>query len=501
MVKGAYLFPLIAAILLAVLESDLLYRLQEQNLFLHSPLFFEQQTIKAGGVLTWTGCYLTQFFYYPMLGAGLLCLLWAFLMWMLSRAFHIPSSWMPLTLVPVACLLLTIVDLGYWTYYLKLPGHAFDATIGSIVAVGLVWIYRILPRRYGLSALFIAFSTCISYPLFGFYGLLATMLMGIIAWQMKGGHLTDSIAALLAIIMVPWVCYQYAYHETNLVNIYWTALPVFAMRQESYFAYNLPYVALVASLVLLAVGRPAKINKWIQTAVLTATMCCVTIFWYKDGNFHKELSMSRSIEQQDWQEVLNTAKTVKDEPTRAMCMMQNLALFRLGKQGKELFNYPNGAKRPDAPFPIRMVHTFGKMLYLQYGIPNYCFRWCVEDGVEYGWSVEKLKLMVKCSILNGESVAAQRFVNMLKKTDFHKEWAKKYEEYIYNPHLVIQDRELGPILPLLRSDDFLTGDQSQLEMFLIEHILSGPGATLEQQDLAAMTMYYYKNNPYKIAEQ
>ena len=54
---------------------------------------------------------------------------------------------------------------------------------------------------------------------------------------------------------------------------------------------------------------------------------------------------------------------------------------------------------------------------------------------------------------------------------------------------------------MLRSDDFLTGDQSQLEMFLIEHILSGPGATLEQQDLAAMTMYYYKNNPYKIAEQ
>ena len=54
-----YLFPLIAAILLVVLESDMLYALQEQHLFLHSTLFFEQQIVNAGGLLTWVGCYLT----------------------------------------------------------------------------------------------------------------------------------------------------------------------------------------------------------------------------------------------------------------------------------------------------------------------------------------------------------------------------------------------------------------------------------------------------------
>ena len=84
-----YIGVLAAAVLLVVFESDFLYTAQEQNLFLHTPLFFEQQMVRAGGLLTWAGCYLTQFFYYPMLGAGLLCLLWAFLLWLL---LHPPPS-------------------------------------------------------------------------------------------------------------------------------------------------------------------------------------------------------------------------------------------------------------------------------------------------------------------------------------------------------------------------------------------------------------------------
>ncbi len=85
------MFPFLAAVLLALFEADMLWIAQEQNLLLHTQLFFDQQMVKAGGLLTWMGCYLTQFFYYPMLGAGVLCLLWAFLMWLLQRVFRLDS--------------------------------------------------------------------------------------------------------------------------------------------------------------------------------------------------------------------------------------------------------------------------------------------------------------------------------------------------------------------------------------------------------------------------
>ena len=485
-------------------------------MFLHTPLFFKQQMVTAGGLLMWAGAYLTQFLYYPMLGAGLLCLLWAFLMWLLKRTFHLPQQWMMMTLIPVACLLIADTNLGYWVFYLKLRGYFYDATIGTIVAMGLTWAFRCIPQKAYMRTMFIPVSTCVSYILFGFYGLWATMLMAVMAWRVECRRLIDCLIAIVSVVTVPFICYYTLFHQTNIVNIFWVGLPIFATSQGSYPVYYLPYIVLVSSTLAMAKAFPSLSkggeNKfflpylfknpslWEGLGGLVIALT-VILFWYRDDNFHRELSMMRSIEKQDWQQVLVTAKGAKGEPTRAMCMMQNLALFRLGRPAEDMLHYPNGAKRPDSPFPVRMVHTYGKMLYLQYGVPNYCYRWCMEDGVEYGWTVAGLKLMVKCSLLNREPTAAQRLLNLLKKTDFHRSWVSRYEGYLHNPGLIQQDSELRPILPLLRTDDYLTADQSQIELFLIEQLLSTPGNTREQQELARRTAFYYQHNRFKLAEQ
>ena len=493
-----YLFPLMAAILLATLESDVLYALQDQNLFLHTPLFFEQQMVKAGGLLTWAGCYLTQYFYYPMLGAGILCLLWAFFMWLTKRAFRLENLW--LTLIPTTCLLLTIVTLGYWIYYLKLPGKAFDTTLGAIVTVALVWGYRALPRRHHLPSVYIVFATSLGYWAFGFYALLASALMGLVAWRDEK-RWDDGFLALTQLILWPVLGYFRYFHETNIVNIFWTALPVFVHQGERYVAYSLPYIVLFATLVLMALKPNIKSTKWLNIGIVSAIVLSLFIFWNRDENLHLEINMARNVEKGQWDKVLQTAKGVKGEPSRLICMMRNLALFEKGEPFTKTADYPEGARRPAAPFVVHTVHTAGKQLYLHYGIPNYCYRWCMEDGVEYGWSVEKLKLMALCSIVNNELVAAQRYVNLLKKTDFHKSWAKHIETYIQNPRLVLEAPEFKHILPLLRADNFLTADQSQQEMFLIEQIVSTNGDTQEQTRLAEFTVGYYRNNHKKLVEE
>ena len=305
----------------------------------------------------------------------------------------------------------------------------------------------------------------------------------------------------MVIAGVPLICYHTLYHETNLVNIYWTALPVFSYSDHRFFGYYVPYIILVATIALFAskVTIPLPHREGAGVGLLLVLAILVAAFWYKDGNFHRELAMSRCIDRQDWSGVLSEARRAK-EPTRAICLMRNLALFRLGQTGNEMSLYPNGSARPDAPFPVRLVHTYGKRLYLEYGIPNYCYRWSMEDGVEYGWTVERLRLMVLCSLVNGEFTAAQHYINLLKKTDFHDSWARRYQDLLYRPPLIANDPALKPILPLLRNDNFLTSDQSQLEHFLIEHILSTPGNTREQQELAHFTMRYYRTNRSKIIE-
>ena len=417
-------------------------------------------------------------------------------MWLLHRTFRVSDQW--LTLVPIACLLLTIVTLGYWVYYLKLPGALFDATVGTIIAVALTWVYRVLSAKYFLRTLFVPLATCVAYPLCGFYVLWATALMALMAWRIDSRRLTDSIVALLTIIVVPLFCYHFVYHQTNIVNIYWAALPVFSYGDHRFFAYYLPYIAFVGSIGLMVCPLPDK--RWLRSTVLAVTCIAVGVFWYKDGNFHREVAMSRSIDKQDWGQVLRTAQSAKGTPTRAMCLMRNLALFRTGQVGDEMDLYVNGSALPNAPFPVRMIHTFGKRLYMEYGIPNYCYRWCIEDGVEYGWTVERLRLLILCSILNSEFTAAQRYINTLKKTDFHSSWARHYESMLYHPQLMANDPALKPILPLLRDDNFLTSDQSQYEHFMIEHILSSPCTTREQQALTRFTTRYYQHNRCKIIE-
>ena len=486
--------------MLAIWEQDYLWTAQEQNLFLHTPLFFHQCMQTSGGLLSWAGTYLTQFFYYPMLGAGILCVLWAFMMWLLKQTFRIPDRWLWLTLIPVVMLLLSDMGLGYWIYFLKLRGHLFVGTLGVIVATALIWGYKMMPRRMRIP--YIIATVLVGYPLFGCYGLLATLLMGIIEVRGEKKEVKrrwiPSVIAIITVIVVPLLYYHFIYYLTPISNIYWTALPVFTHNDVSDLQRYVPYMVIMLWLVVASLHPHLPRKVGISAVVLSIIIAVWG--WNKDGNFHRELTMSRQLEQQDWEGMLKIISNTDDEPTRAMCMMKNLALQRTGRLSRDINNYPDGFARPDAPFPVHAVHTIGKMLYLQYGIPNYCYRWCMEDGVEYGWSVEKLKLMVKCSLLNGETVAAQRYLSLLKKTTFHRSWARKYEAYLRQPRLIIQDEEFKGIFPLLRDDDFLTSDQSQLEPFLIEHLVTMPGDNPQQAELKRIYFPFYLNR-IKYVEQ
>ena len=56
----------VTAGVLLVYEYHVLWKIQELNLFLDTPLYFRQQMVVPGGLLTYVGSFLTQLFYYPV---------------------------------------------------------------------------------------------------------------------------------------------------------------------------------------------------------------------------------------------------------------------------------------------------------------------------------------------------------------------------------------------------------------------------------------------------
>ena len=496
----------VVAFALLYYEADLLWKVQQHNVFLNSSLFFHQQMVMPGGMLSYLGAFFTQHFYYPWVGVILMCGWWLLLMWLTKRAYKVPEKWMVLTLIPVAILLLANMELGYWVYVIKLRGFFYVPTLGVTAGIALLWAFRQLPEKLWVRAAFILLVALVGYPLMGIYALATVVLMGVMVWRQdanRGSQITLSLVAMLSVISIPLLYYHFVYYETNLSDIYTAALPVFTIV-EDYPDFYIPYYLLAAYFLLLTLicHREWKAPKypvwqWImQGCVLAAVVGCVYHFWYKDDNFHHELRMQRCVEQADWEGVIDEGKKQDGEPTRSIVVMHNLALSRLGRQCNEMYKFSKGSRKINTPLPIYMYHVAGRLMLYQYGMMNECHRICMEDGVEYGWNVELLQYMARCAIFNNEKQAARKFLDILRQTCYYGSWADRMERLMNDSKQLSSDDETGPITHMMHYTDYLDAVEGWVEKCVMTTLAQHDADDLYFQEQAVLGAMWTREPDY-----
>ena len=493
----------VLAIIMLSFEADLLWKVQQHNVFLNTSLFFHQMMAMPGGMLSYLGAFFTQHFYYPWVGVILMCGWWLLLMWLTKRTFNIPDRWTVVTVIPVAILLVANMDMGYWVYFMKMPGYFYAATIGTTVATALLWAFRSLPENKWISAAYVFVTTLVGYPLLGVYALVAVALMAVLAWRLskeKSTNIIFSVIALLSIIAIPLLYYRYVYVGTNSNDIYRVGIPVFGIV-DSYPNYYIPYYILGLFFLLVSVvystdrsERTIKAKDWIlQGCVFAAVAGCVYHFWYKDANFHHELRMQRCIEQADWEGVVEEGEKQDGEPTRAIVMMHNLALSRLGRQCDEMYNFPKGSKRPNSPLPVYMFNVAGRMMLYQYGAMNECHRICMEEGVEYGWNVEQLRDLARSAIFNKEKQTARKFLDILRQTTYYGGWADHMESLLNDPQALAKDAETGPVSRMMHYTDRLDAVEGKVENALMTTLAEHDADDIYFQEQAVLAAMWTRN--------
>jgi hypothetical protein len=497
---------LLIAVALLCFESDLLWKVQQYNLFLDTPHFFREQMVVSGGFLSYVSCYFTQFFYYPWIGVLMLCGWWLLLMWLTKRTFRIADNWTVFALVPVAALLVADMSLGYWHYLMRLRGYFMVPTIGTTVAVAMLWAFRALPQKLWVRIAGIVVATIIGYPLFGIYALAAVLLMGIWAWRLTNNCTQSAIltvVALLCIIAVPMICYRYIYYQTYFNDLWTTGLPITNVL-KNYPVFYIPYYIIGIFFLLMVLfnqrSLSAKLQKplyrWSLQGILVVVLIVgVWHWWYKDENFHHELVMQHCIEQTDWEGVLEEGlKQGEEEPTRSIIIMHNLALSRLGRID-EIFDFPFGRKMGDPDVPYDMLNlVFSRPIFYQLGMLNDCHRRCMEDGVEFGWSVEKLQYLARCAFLSREFPAAKKAINLLRHTMYYKDWGDNIEKLLVDTRQIAQDPEMGPVSRMSHMKDALGLDEGNVEKYILNVFAyqdSREPSIQEQAVLAALL----KRNP------
>lgn len=131
-------FLVITWLLLNIFEHEYLYRVQELSLWLPTEVYFDERMMVPGGLMSYIACFLTQFFYYPMLGSLLFVGLLFVVQFLTRKVFDIPARWGLLTIVPVALILSCAMEAGYWIFQIKTQGYFYSMLVGFLFTLSAI---------------------------------------------------------------------------------------------------------------------------------------------------------------------------------------------------------------------------------------------------------------------------------------------------------------------------------------------------------------------------
>lgn len=540
------LFALFAFYILQEKNWDYLFCVQEHSLFVNDTTFFHNRMLFVGGFAQWLGCYLTQYFFHPWLGSWMLIACWALLYMVLLRTFRTSLLASAAALLPLFALLASEVCIGYWVYYNKLEGYWFTETVCVLLMALALWLYRASGRMGRM--VWLPLSVVLLYPLIGFWALAGCACMALLTLTdafptpsrgysptpsrgvsqhptsgvSSGGTrgvssdptsgvqpyptsgvgkvlsrpqiLVQTLVAAGSILVIP-LCYYQFYGRNRLEDMWLVNFPVFQNDQVSSPVLSLPFVIVALSPALILLCRACE-RRWLRNRVAQAVagVCgLVLMSWgaaranYDDYNFHAEIRMYQAIDRCDYQAVLDECAALPGKSTRQMVLSKNIALMNLGGIGDRMFKFDNRGE-PIHVFDsleVHLVQTCGPQVYYNYGRSNFACRWAIEDGVEFGFDADDLKMLVRTSMMSGETKAARKYIDILRNTTFHRAWAERWLEMLRDPRLYTHSQEYRNISPLRGFTNRLDGDEGLVEMYILNYFshMNKPDPKFQEQSL------------------
>ena len=480
-------FALLSWYFLMMRNADVLYMQQMRSLFNDTSVFFQQYNAVPAGFLQWAGCYFTQLFYYPALGSSVLILMWIAIFFLLKKAFLTSSTQhlIPLLLIPLVCLLVSEIDLGYWIYYHKNHGYCFSQTIGLLFASLLVCLFR------SATSIKVKFGTIIAsllgavflvglYYYIGVYAMAAAAALGIIMFLER--RWTSGAFYVIAAIATPFL-FRHLSDTMRSEQFFTAGIPVFESGNITNTSLSIPFwIALLMLILFPILNKVGERIKNVKAANIISSLLLVAVTAfsfgvledadYDDENYHAECKAYRDIDNMEWEDALYTIRQIQGTLTRQLIVFKNIALFNTGNIGYCMYDYDNKGMTPTPSdsLIVHMANTASPIIYLHHGMTNYAYHYCMEIQVEYGFNITELKVMALSSIINGEKKLAQKYLNILSRTMFHKKWAEHYLPLARNPKEIGKYPELAKINELHSyMSNNIDSDEGVCENYIINY--------------------------------
>ena len=408
-------------------NREVLYTAHDRSEFLYGVPFFHTLMSKPFGFMQYVGAWLTMLFCRPAIGGGVLVAVWMLIFLVGTRAFRLQGGAAALMLLPVACLLTSVVDMGYWIYTSTIRGYWFSQSVGYLAMLLLVWAARsttlLLPpgKKESLRGIcrlawyLIAF--CL-YPLLGWYALLFILCLILTekpSWP--------ELAGILILIFTAGIWHTQYYSYLKFDDVVLAGFPRFETPSDSTPRLSIPFCLLGASSVLIPLcGRYlAKAFVPVLSAAVGIAFTCSQMYY--DRSCIDEMRMVRLACDDDWKGVLQLAEVYR-QPTNTMVFLKNVALMNEGGLLDRSFKLGNDAasiNNPDS-LHVTLLDIASPLVYSNYGLMNEAIRLCFEMAIQGGFSPFYLKMLARCALAVGDEKLVERYVTLLHHLPFYGDW-------------------------------------------------------------------------------
>jgi len=415
--------------------------------------FFKDFTGYPGGLTDYAAAFLSQWFYYPAVGALMLTAvagLYFVLTDRILRAFGHPAVAAGVRYAPP---LLLLISYNHGTYLLT-------DSLGLLLVLTAAWAYlRLRPRSVPLRMVTLVATSAGLYWLAGeaflpggTYILFA--LLG--GWFEVRAACSESRRAWPAWVAVsllaaagPYLIVAGGFGRVLKIpnmSIQGTPDQVGCVRWADQIIFRLIYASLIGALAAANFGPPlGRIlpnfirRTWARARRLLAgepgsrrrlvwpLLACVLVACLGRGRrTNRLLRINYAARNAQWADVLAEARrfSLQAYPTQIMFDV-NRALFETGRLGEDMFSYPQ-APRGLMPSGLGFVVQSGTIETLfRLGLVNSAERYGHEALELIGTRPQLLRLLSLVNIVKGETATATVFLKALSRDLIHGRWARR----------------------------------------------------------------------------
>ena len=411
---------------LLYINQEVLYTAHDRSEFVFGTPFFNTLMSKPFGLMRYVGAWLTQLFCEPVVGAGVLVAIWILIFFVGTKAFRLQGSASALMLLPVACLLTSVVDMGYWIYISTIRGYWFSQSVGYLLMLLLLWTARSTPRKWHLVWYLVGF--CV-YPLLGWFALLFILCLALVekpTWR--------ECLGVVLLFFTASIWHTQFYSNLRFDDVVLAGLPRFETPSDASPQLSIPFWVLGTVSVLIPVCGKYLSKSFVPILCAVAGIIFTWSFMFQDKNYINEMRMVRYAFDDNWKEVLHIAEENK-ELTSTMVFLKNLALMNAAPQsGQGVGNknalldrsYKLGNDAVDINNPdtlhVTLLDIASPLVYYNYGMINEAIRLSFENAIQAGFSPFYLKMLSRCALAKGDKQLVERYTTILHHRPFYGDW-------------------------------------------------------------------------------